>query len=98
MPKMKTSGKIILMVFAAGIITATIIGLKKYVIPEGAKAGDVTGLMKGSDSSSTEATTGTPTAAPANKCLEIGVVTWGGYAGGQYWNQGFKDNANSRYH
>lgn len=29
--------------------------------------------------------------------VKIGVVTWGGYAGGQYFNEGFKPNSNSRY-
>lgn len=29
--------------------------------------------------------------------INIGVVTWGGYAGGQYFNNGFKPNAGSRY-
>jgi NitT/TauT family transport system substrate-binding protein len=29
--------------------------------------------------------------------IKIGVVTWGGYAGGQYFNEGFKANAKSRF-
>ncbi|MBK7936728.1 MAG: ABC transporter substrate-binding protein [Lewinellaceae bacterium] len=29
--------------------------------------------------------------------IGVGVVTWGGYAGGQYWNKGFKPNADSRF-
>lgn len=29
--------------------------------------------------------------------INIGVVTWGGYAGGQYFNEGFKPNNNSRF-
>lgn len=29
--------------------------------------------------------------------IKIGVVTWGGYAGGQYFNEGFKANTSSRY-
>lgn len=32
------------------------------------------------------------------KVYTIGVVTWGGYAGGQYFNQGFKPNENSRFY
>jgi NitT/TauT family transport system substrate-binding protein len=82
------------------IILAVVSGLlavfhyRDKIIPKGQQAGDVTGLMaKGSDSG--ELSDGT--AAPANKCIEVGVVTWGGYVGGQFWNQGFKDNANSRY-
>lgn len=30
-------------------------------------------------------------------CVKVGVVTWGGYAGGQYFNKGFKSNSESRY-
>ncbi len=30
--------------------------------------------------------------------IKIGVVTWGGYAGGQYFNEGFSANKNSRFY
>lgn len=30
--------------------------------------------------------------------IKVGVVTWGGYAGGQYFNEGFKASENSRYY
>ncbi len=30
--------------------------------------------------------------------IKVGVVTWGGYAGGQYFNEGFKANKNSRFY
>ncbi len=30
--------------------------------------------------------------------INIGVVTWGGYAGGQYFNEGFKANTKSRFY
>ena len=29
--------------------------------------------------------------------IRISVVTWGGYAGGEYFNRGFKDNAESMF-
>ncbi|MGB2849098.1 MAG: ABC transporter substrate-binding protein, partial [Saprospiraceae bacterium] len=29
--------------------------------------------------------------------IKVGVVTWGGYAGGQYFNEGFKANSRSRF-
>jgi NitT/TauT family transport system substrate-binding protein len=32
-----------------------------------------------------------------DETIKIGVVTWGGYAGGQYFNEGFEANANSRF-
>lgn len=30
--------------------------------------------------------------------INIGVVTWGGYAGGQYFNEGFEENTASRFY
>ncbi len=30
--------------------------------------------------------------------IRIGVVTWGGYAGGQYWNKGFRANKQSNFY
>ncbi len=32
-----------------------------------------------------------------DETIKIGVVTWGGYAGGEYFNEGFKANENSRF-
>jgi NitT/TauT family transport system substrate-binding protein len=32
-----------------------------------------------------------------NDVINVGVVTWGGYAGGQYFNEGFKANQESRF-
>lgn len=32
------------------------------------------------------------------KVIKIGVVTWGGYAGGQYFNKSFKPNKDSRFY
>ncbi len=34
---------------------------------------------------------------PDENTIGVGVVTWGGYAGGQYWNKGFKPNTDSRF-
>ncbi|MEL6635708.1 MAG: phosphate ABC transporter substrate-binding/OmpA family protein [Bacteroidota bacterium] len=46
----------------------------------------------GSSSSSASAASNDP------NTIKIGVVTWGGYAGGQYFNEGFKANTRSRYY
>lgn len=32
------------------------------------------------------------------RVIKIGVVTWGGYAGGEYFNEGFAANKNSRFY
>ena len=96
MARIKPAGKVAIMVLFAGVLL-TAFHFRGFIIPQGQKAQDVTGLMAKGDSSGGDMSDGVGTAAPANKCLEIGVVTWGGYVGGQFWNQGFKDNANSRY-
>lgn len=40
---------------------------------------------------------GSKTEATLDRPLRVGVVTWGGYAGGQYFNRGFKPNPESQY-
>jgi NitT/TauT family transport system substrate-binding protein len=35
--------------------------------------------------------------AKSGKVITIGVVTWGGYAGGEYFNEGFKPTEESRF-
>lgn len=41
--------------------------------------------------------TDSPKKFKGEKMIRIGVVTWGGYAGGQYFNEGFAANKNSRF-
>jgi NitT/TauT family transport system substrate-binding protein len=43
-------------------------------------------------------TNSAPMSALEKDAIKIGVVTWGGYAGGQYFNEGFKANTNSRFY
>lgn len=94
MARIKPAGKVLIMLGIAGLLVS-VFHFRDKIIPKGKQSEDVTGLMAGSgDSSPDAASTAT---SPNHKCLEIGVVTWGGYVGGQFWNQGFKDNANSRY-
>ncbi|MEM8908605.1 MAG: ABC transporter substrate-binding protein, partial [Bacteroidota bacterium] len=38
------------------------------------------------------------TSSSGEDVIKIGVVTWGGYAGGQYFNEGFKANTRSRFY
>ncbi|MFA5202852.1 MAG: phosphate ABC transporter substrate-binding/OmpA family protein [Lentisphaeria bacterium] len=83
-------GLVVVVLAVVGLLYARSHGL----LPEGTKAQDVSGLM----SADRDASAAPGSNSSANKCLEIGVVTWGGYVGGQYWNQGFKDNPNSRFH
>lgn len=85
--KIKTGGKIVILVLIA---VAMFLGYKfgaPYIIPQGEGKEDVSGLMASSAKGQTD----------SGPCIEIGVVTWGGYAGGQYFNNGFKDNPGSRF-
>ena len=46
-----------------------------------------------------ETTTRTTTSRDrSDNVIKVGVVTWGGYAGGQYFNEGFNANTNSRFY
>lgn len=55
-------------------------------------------LKNQADATNTEtATDGVGGDVPAD-AIKIGVVTWGGYAGGQYFNEGFKANTESRFY
>ncbi len=51
---------------------------------DGKKGGGIFGSNKGSSSD--------------DDVIKIGVVTWGGYAGGQYYNEGFKFSQQSRFY
>jgi len=78
--------------FAKLLIVGAIVGgiaaaiyytpLKNYVIPDEKS-------QTGNNDASVEAN---------DETIKIGVVTWGGYAGGQYFNEGFKANKNSRFY
>ena len=39
-----------------------------------------------------------PRGVDADDVINVGVVTWGGYAGGQYFNKGFEANKESRFY
>ena len=41
---------------------------------------------------------GKKSSASSGDVINIGVVTWGGYAGGQYFNEGFEANEDSRFY
>jgi NitT/TauT family transport system substrate-binding protein len=88
------AGKVVILAAVVGSLLA-IFHYRDKILPKGQQAGDVTGLMA---KDSGEFSDGNSAAAPSKKCIEIGVVTWPGYIGGEYWNNGFEDNAGSRYH
>jgi NitT/TauT family transport system substrate-binding protein len=81
--KVKAGGKIIIVALLGVLMFCAYKFAGPYILPKAASQGDVAGLMA--------------SGAGDNKCIEVGVVTWGGYAGGQYFNNGFKDNPGSRF-
>jgi len=86
--RMKTSGKIIIMALIMGVLIGGYVLGKPYlnsIAPGGDESSSSTGGLFSSNESSNE------------DCIRVMVVTWGGYAGGQYFNNGFKPNAESRF-
>ncbi len=81
------------------LIVAVIVFLGRYLLTETEMGKQ---LQEQADieipSSSTDpATSGSTTGRTNKDAIRIGVVTWGGYVGGQYFNEGFQANARSRY-
>lgn len=54
--------------------------------------------LKNEAADSVDTASDSDTGVAAGDVIKIGVVTWGGYAGGQYFNEGFKANKNSRFY
>ena len=48
--------------------------------------------------SNTNTNPGNTNSGSSDDVIRIGVVTWGGYAGGQYFNEGFEATKNSRFY
>ncbi len=57
------------------------------------------GLISNSGSNNTENNYGSSSSSSSSNsdAIRIGVVTWGGYAGGQYFNEGFAASSASRF-
>lgn len=91
--KIKAGGKIVILGVIATLMFFDYKFGAPYILPQGKGQQDVSGLMAGPGSSSSSSS-----GSKGNGCINVGVVTWPGYAGGQYWNNGFKDNANSKFH
>lgn len=57
-----------------------------------------TSSSSSSNSSSTKTNSAPSDFAGDDDVINIGVVTWGGYAGGQYFNEGFNATKQSRFY
>lgn len=56
------------------------------------------GNDSGSSNTPTRPSSSSSSGANRDDVIRIGVVTWGGYAAGQYFNEGFEANKNSRFY
>jgi len=97
MAKIKPAGKVLIVALAAIALSVGYFQFKDQLVPEGDKAEDVSGLMADMSDGTDKADSKATAKSGPHKCLEVGVVTWGGYAGGQYWNNGFKTNSGSKF-
>ncbi|MBK7408336.1 MAG: OmpA family protein [Saprospirales bacterium] len=84
--------------FSKFAITLLIVGgvafIGKYVL-DNTEFGQ--SLRNQGDQGSTKTTTSSKSQSK-DDVISVGVVTWGGYAGGQYFNEGFAANTSSRFY
>ncbi len=52
----------------------------------------------GNSGSNTNSNTSNSGSSSSDDVIKVGVVTWGGYAGGQYFNEGFEATTKSRFY
>ncbi|MDZ4708874.1 MAG: phosphate ABC transporter substrate-binding/OmpA family protein [Saprospiraceae bacterium] len=93
--------------FSRFLITLLILGAIAfagyYVLNKtgvGSKLKDQAGTVNSETNTSPAGKSSTSGNAPSGAfkdAIKVGVVTWGGYAGGQYFNEGFKANSRSRF-
>jgi NitT/TauT family transport system substrate-binding protein len=91
MAKLTSFSKLLLTVL---IVAGIVLGGKYFL--DNTEAGKK--LLKKSAESSTSTDNNDSTADTDPNTVKVGVVTWGGYAGGQYFNEGFKANTESRFY
>ncbi len=90
--------------FAKILIVAAVVGGIYYLLtqlrnPEVKKQFEkVTSSAQSSDDSSGNSSLFGKTKDGYEDVINVGVVTWGGYAGGQYFNEGFEANTKSRFY
>ena len=85
--------------FSKFLMTALIVGGIGYALWYFANKTQI-GKSLADKASETQNNADNPNAQLGNSdpdAIKVGVVTWGGYAGGEYFNEGFAPNPNSRY-
>ena len=89
--------------FSKFLITLLIVGALffgiRYFLNNTGTGKDLVEQIEGDqskDNTTTNTNTKTTTKSDGD-AIKVAVVTWGGYAGGQYFNEGFSPNKNSRF-
>ncbi len=83
--------------FAKLLITVLIVSAVYFGFLQLQKAGVFDQVTENGGTSNT-AQTKSKSSASEDDIIKIGVVTWGGYAGGQYYNNGFEATEDSRFY
>jgi len=101
MAKRLTAFSKLLIVFL--IIGALVFGLFQMgvldkIVNNDGNNSNVTNVDTDRDNTNTEPRRTNDNRGGNNDIINVGVVTWGGYAGGQYFNEGFDANTKSRYY
>lgn len=73
------------------VVGAAFFGIK-YLQDSGIIGGEIPGVTTKQEKTTKN------TSANRDDVIKIGVVTWGGYAGGQYFNEGFQASEKSRFY
>jgi len=91
-------------IITLAIVAAIVFGVQHFLNNTDAgqglkeKAGQVDSGLDSESNSSSSPGTATTSSSRNEDVIKIGVVTWGGYAAGQYFNEGFRANKNSRFY
>lgn len=82
--------------FSKFLITLLIVAGVYFGFTQLQKSGVIGGSSGTAEASGDKPETGKPLS--GDDVIRIGVVTWGGYAGGQYFNEGFEASTKSRFY
>lgn len=84
--------------FSKLLIVVLIVGGVYFGFQQLQKSGALDGLTDNSGTTTTGNKESTKDKVDDSDVIKIGVVTWGGYVGGQYFNEGFEATKNSRFY
>jgi len=103
MARLTTFSKLLITILIVGIIAllgkcALDLPQVQDIINSQSDSESSTSVERSNDRSSSTSTSTNRSSSNDDDVIKIGVVTWGGYAGGQYFNEGFQANERSRFY